>query len=127
MDMGDEIKVNNCLIIEADMDALALLDKLRDVGAEKLVLFGPLHREGRKPGVYERNVQPEKRSVNGKNASDIVKTLWPNLTGSLKLCHYEDALKILSNKPFKIAECEPGGKGCYDIFIRWLESACGTR
>jgi hypothetical protein len=120
--LGDDFTVGRCRVVEADMDALALLDKLGDTGAEELVLLGPRHREGRRRGIYLRRVDPAEPS--SLSPSQLVRELWGNLTGSLRLCDYEAALRILYRKPFTVAECEPGGEGCQGLVGEWLASYC---
>ena len=119
--LGDEFTIGNCVVVEADMDALALLDKARELGAERIILLGPRHREGRSRGVYLRTVEPRGAP---SNPSQLVRELWGNLTGSLRLCDYEAALSILYDKPFTVAECEPAGVGCRGLVESWIRENC---
>ncbi len=122
MELGDEVTWNGCLIVEADMDALALVDTAKSRGIERIVVFGPRHVPGRRPGVYMAMVEAGEQSL---NPDQVVRTLWPNLTGSLRLSDYIDALKLLWGKPFEVAECEPGEKGtCKGALVTWIEEFC---
>jgi hypothetical protein len=123
MSLGDEFRVGSCVVVEADMDVLALLDKAREHGAERIVLFGPRHVEGRRRGVYERTVEP-RENPEKMDPMRLVRELWGNLTGSLRLCDYEAAMRILYDKPFTVAECEPGGEGCRGLVREWIGRLC---
>jgi len=121
--MGDEKRLGNCIVMEADMDALALIDEARRRGADTLVILGPVHREGRRRGIYVSRVKPSKAE---ENPSRLVKKLWGNLTGSLRLEDYVSALQILYDREFYVAECEPGEEErCSDVVEQWLRSYCG--
>ena len=120
--LGDEKRIGKCIVLEADMDALALLDELKRLSADTLVVLGPLHREGRRRGVYVSEVKPEKGP---ENPSRLVKELWGNLTGSLRLEDYVAALRILYDRVFYVAECEPGEESrCSDVVEKWLREYC---
>ena len=119
---GDESRVGGCLVIEADMDALALVERFRESGASELILFGPRHVEGRRRGVYTRRVKAVEPSM---PPDRLVRELWPNLTGSLRLDDYVAALRILLGRGFTVAECEPGSEGCKGLLAGWLEAYCG--
>ncbi len=116
-----EREIGSCVVIECDMDALALLDEATRLGAGEIVLFAPLHREGRRRGLYERLVEP---ANDNPLPSRLAGELWANLTGSLKLVHYEAALRRLYSKPFRVVECEAGGGGCSGLLQQWIEARC---
>lgn len=121
---GEEKRVGECLVFEATMNALALINELDRLGVETLIVLGPLHRKGRKPGVYVSRIEP---SRGPENPILLVKELWGNLTGSLRLEDYAAALRILYGKAFYVAECEPGeGEGgCKSVVEQWLREQCG--
>lgn len=120
--IGDERHLGKCIVIEADMDALALIDEVKRRGADTLVVLGPLHREGRRRGIYVSKIEPSRAT---ENPSRLVKKLWGNLTGSLRLEDYVTALQILYDKEFYVAECEPGKEEkCSDVVEQWLRNYC---
>ncbi|WP_317895232.1 hypothetical protein [Pyrofollis japonicus] len=124
LEKGDETRIGNCIVIEADMDALALIDEARRLGASEIVLLGPLHRDNRQRGIYLERVEPNKSAASSPNK--LVKELWGNLTGSLRLDDYVAAMRILYDKPFYVAECDPGDTDeCRDLVEQWLREYCG--
>ncbi len=122
--LGDEFELGRCIVVEADMDALALIDKARELGADELVLFGPRSLRGRRSGVHLRHVEPRRVGATGPETLSLVRELWPNLTGSLRLEDYVAALQLLLGREFTVVECEPGGVGCRGVLEKWLREFC---
>ncbi len=123
LERGDSYTIGECRVIEADVDALALIDEARRHGAGELVLVGPRHREGRSPGLYERLVTPGPRD---RSVEELVLDITASLTGSLKLAHVEAALRALYDKPFRVVECEARGEDCRGLLEEWLRRTCGA-
>jgi len=116
----DGRRTGSCVFLDADMDALALLDEAEKLGAEEIVLVGvDEEAEGR---VVVEEVEP--RRVNPeREAQRIVKNLWMNLTGSLGLGDYVEALRILYPRRFTVIRC--GGDACGEPLLEKLRALCG--
>ncbi len=108
-----------CLLVPARGRALELVDLARDVSARHVYLVG-VARRGRPPGLYARRVAPRPPD----SADLIVRTLWPNLTGSTSFEDYVEAFALLHGAPFTVVECEPGGGGCGSLIASWLREVC---
>ncbi len=124
----DERRIGNCLVIEASFDALTLIDIALDFGAEKILLMAGVEREDLPSGISFLGSYPPSGSP-PRDPQVIVKRLWPNLTGSLDIESYVDALSILSPIPFDAYVCNTlglrEGKGCAGLVREWIESVCG--
>ncbi len=108
-------RLGRCVFIEADMDALALLDEAERLGAESIVLVGP--------GPWRGLERVEPTGGRGLDPQRLVRELWMNLTGSLGLDDYAAALRILSERPFYVVGC---GDSCRGAVARVLEGLCGA-
>jgi len=95
--MLDGRREGSCVFIEADMDALALLDEAERLGAETIVLVGP--------GPWRGVERVEPVDGAGMDPFAVTKELWMNLTGSLGLDDYRAAMRLLSRRPFYVAGC----------------------
>ena len=116
----DGRRAGSCVFLEADMDALALIDEAERLGAEELVLVGMDEEAGERvtvETVEPRRVDPE------REAQRIVKDLWMNLTGSLGLGDYVEALRILYPRRFTVVRC--GGEACGEPLLGKLRELCG--
>jgi hypothetical protein len=112
--------LGRCLVVENVGNALAVLDKLSELNAKDLVVVG-VRKRGRPSGIYLSRVGP----LRSLGVDDVVRTLWPNLTGSLELNHLVEALRILYDREFLVAECEPGGNvECGELVEAWLRRLC---
>ncbi len=109
-------RLGRCVFLEADMDALALLDYLRDLGAEGLVLVGPCGSAGE--GVVVEEAVPAKVD----DPTMVTRELWMNLTGSLGLDDYVAALRILYPGRFLVIRCR--GESCGKQLLRRLGELC---
>ncbi len=112
-------RLGRCVFIEADMDALALVDEARRLGAEGLLLVGASHSC---PGPAGEPVRVEPLNAERMDPRGLVKELWMNLTGSLGLDDYVAALRILYGKGFWVLCCT-GPRECGEA-VRAAERLC---
>lgn len=119
--MMDGERRGHCLIVEADMDALALLDEAGKIGAGLLVVASPCSSV---EGVVAEAYEPlRRRGLDGRETVLLVRELWMNLTGSLGPEDWAAALRVLSPRPFLLLRVGHGGVEKLDAVI---ERLCST-
>ncbi|MCE4628526.1 MAG: hypothetical protein F7C34_05215 [Desulfurococcales archaeon] len=119
----DRRRLGKCVVYDADVDALTLLDWAKDEGASTILVVFPSSGMAREPGVYhvsDHAPLPE-RSL---ETSELVRDIWMNLTGSLMPNDYVRALRVLSNIPFSVYECTPRNGDCIGVLEEWLGEVC---
>jgi len=95
--------LGRCLVREADVDALALLDEARDCGIDRVVVVAPCGSlEEAEAEAYEPMRAARSAAMDGRGAVLLVRELWTNLTGSLGPEDWAAALRILSPRPFLV-------------------------
>ena len=110
------------------MDAIALADTVAEKGASKLVLLGPIDDPSKPPGIlYLGSYSPIQR--NAIDVVELVQKLSPNLTGSLSLQDYIEALRLFYPGNFRVYACNTA-RGrlalaeCRRLVEDWLQDLC---
>ncbi len=123
----DERIIGNCIIRDADVDVITLLDWAKDHGVKAVhLVFPPCSSKSRKPGVILTESHEPSTTIGAIDPASIVKDLWMNLTGSLNKKDVVSALKVLSTIPFRVYECIPDNNGCDEVFISWIKETCNA-
>lgn len=123
----DERTIGNCIIRDADVNVITLLDWAKDHGVESIhLVFPPCSSKNGKRGLILTESHEPSTNIEAVDPARIVKDLWMNLTGSLNKEDVVSALKILSQIPFKVYECIPEDDGCDRIFMKWLKETCNA-
>ncbi len=121
----DGMKLGSCVIVEANMDALALLDTAKKNKARRIVLIAGLSREDMPQGLQHYYTgKPGQERI---PLSNINRLLWANLTGSLDVDDYINALRILSDKPYDIYVCNKvrgDGVNCAELAEKLIKKLC---
>ncbi|ABM80606.1 hypothetical protein [Hyperthermus butylicus] len=124
----DGRRLGNCLVIEADMDAISLADIVADHGAERLVILGPLDEPDKPQGILRLGeysyIQPD-----AIDPEELVSRLWPNLTGKLSIRDYIEALRFFHKGVFEAYACNTAGgridrETCRRLVEDWLRRLC---
>ena len=123
----DERTIGECIIRDADVDVITLLDWAKDHGVEAIhLVFPPCSSKSGKPGVILTESHEPSTTIKAVDPARIVKDLWMNLTGSLNKKAVVSALKVLSQISFRVYECIPDNDGCDRVFMRWLKETCNA-
>jgi hypothetical protein len=97
-------RFGECVLVDAGVDAATLLAMMDHYNAKELVLVFAC------PSCPEdaySNVEPQEAGGLSGDPDAIVKTLWPNLTGSLDPTAYIEALRLLYQRGFKVYKLKP--------------------
>jgi len=98
----DGARIGRCLVREADVDALALLDEYRDCGARLLVVASPCRGAVDVEAEAYEPLRGAGDRLDGKDTILLVRELWMNLTGSLGPDDWAAALRVLAPDPFLV-------------------------
>lgn len=121
----DGKKLGNCVIIEANMDALALLDTAKKHNVEKILLIVGTSRSDVQQGIQHYYSGKPGQSLVSPN--EINRMLWANLTGSLDVDDYINALMILSDRPYDVYVCNKwgtSGVNCGELAEAFIKEFC---
>ncbi|MCE4609277.1 MAG: hypothetical protein F7C36_02710 [Desulfurococcales archaeon] len=124
----DDKTIGKCIVKDADVDVLTLLDWAREHKVKQIDLVFPAtkcHPTAKGVSLIAKYTIQEKTGAGDSN--DIVKDIWMNLTGSLQKSHVVSALKVLSYLPFNIYECCPGKGDCLGDVKDWLKERCSDK
>ncbi len=122
--MDGEI-LGRCLVREADVDALALLDEARELGVKHIYVVSPCSRiNGIEAEAYEPMGGAERAAADGRATVLLVRELWMNLTGSLGPEDWAAALRVLSPRPFLVIRL---GEGGFEKLLDAVGALCGAR
>jgi len=114
----DSSVYGNCLILDATADVLLLLNRIKEVKPSKLVLI-----TSGKEGIKEHIVKPYS-SQEVRKLDDIIRRLWPNLTGSLDPNDYIEAMKILYDREFVVVQLTGDKNECMKNLNKFLSKYC---
>ncbi|MEB3765308.1 MAG: hypothetical protein GSR77_03995 [Desulfurococcales archaeon] len=117
--------IGKCIVRDADVDVLTLLDWAKEHKVKQIDLLFPVTKcHPKAKGVSLIAKYPIQEKTGSVDPNDIVKDIWMNLTGSLQKSHVVSALKVLSHLPFNIYECCPGKGDCLRVVKDWLKERC---
>ncbi len=97
-------RIRECVLADATIDAATLITMRDHYKAEELVLV--LASTSCSEDFYFQ-VEPRLVEAPPRDPDMIVRTLWPNLTGSLDPNSYIEALRLLYNREFKVYMIRP--------------------
>jgi len=121
----DTKKLGKCIIIEANMNALALLDTAKKHNVEKILLIVGASRSDVQQGIQHYYSGKPGQSLVSLN--EINRMLWANLTGSLDVDDYINALMILSDRPYDVYVCNKwgaSGVNCGEVTEEFIKEFC---
>ena len=123
----DRQKFGRCVVYDADVNVLTLLDWAIDEGVSLILLiFPPFSGRVLREGVWHvADYKPIEQ--NALDTRDLVKDIWMNLTGSLMPGDYVRAMRALSRLPFSVYECVPRDGGCVSVLREWLGEVCDDK
>jgi len=99
----DELRKRGIDAVELYSDAIAMVDDLARLNADKLILVGAVQRGGRPGDVRVYRYVPE--PISPTEASDVLR---PSLDGRVSLEDLLNALRIFPlNSEIWVVECEP--------------------
>ncbi|RUM46662.1 MAG: hypothetical protein DSY37_04750 [Hyperthermus sp.] len=121
----DGVVTGSCIIVDADVDVLTIIDWARDYGVDEIFLvFPPCGRAEGKGVVFLGSYKPV--DAVGIDPGDLVRDIWMNLTGSLSLEDVVSAMRLLSPFPFKVFSCVPSRDGCRTVLEDWFKATCNA-
>ncbi len=117
--------IGRCIVVDADVDVLTILDWANEHGAQQVYLVFPPCKPQlqEKPGISYVEGHPETKPLR-EDPQILVKNIWMNLTGSLARKDVVSAMRTLSHLPFKVYECHPKDGDCIAPLQEWLGAVC---
>ncbi len=116
---GNKIKEMGAGVLDASADAPTVVDLLKEMGAEEIILVAVKRREGRKPGIYV--YKPKPKEV--KDYYELAKLARATLTGYLDVEALIDGIQVFAPEYLErmtVMECEPPCEGLEDKVLELL-------
>ncbi|MCE4624948.1 MAG: hypothetical protein F7C35_03680 [Desulfurococcales archaeon] len=123
----DGWRLGRCVVYDADVDALTLLDWAKAEGVDSIwLVFPPCEPGGRGDSIRLLGTYSP-RPAGPADARELVRDIWMNLTGSLMREDYVRAMRALSRLPFSVYECVPRDGDCVSVLEEWLGEVCNDK